>query len=54
VRGSGYNGTYTLLLYPKHPVDRENSTIRALVDGGQTRIFGVVGDDMYVLTWTKQ
>ena len=46
-------GTYTLLLYPKHPLNRPNSTIKALVDGGNAKIFGFVGDDVYVLTWTK-
>jgi len=51
---SQFGGTYTLLLYPKHPVDRANNTIKALVDGGNAKIFGFVGDDVYVLTWTKQ
>jgi hypothetical protein len=49
-----FTGTYTLLLYPRHPVDRPNNTIKALVDGGNAKIFGFVGDDAYVLTWTKQ
>lgn len=50
---SQFTGTYTLLLYPRHPVDRANSTIKALVDGGNAKIFGFIGDDVYVLTWTK-
>jgi hypothetical protein len=53
IRG-GFTGTYTLLLYPRHPVDRANLTIKALVDGGNARILGFIGDDAYVLTWTKQ
>lgn len=51
---TGFKGTYTLLLYPKHPPDRANNTIRALVDGQNARIFGFIGEDVYVLTWTKQ
>jgi hypothetical protein len=50
---NAFKGTYTLLLYPKHPTDRANNTIKALVDGGVAKIFGFVGDDVYVLTWTK-
>ena len=45
---------YTLLLYPKHPIGRANPTLKALVDGGNVKIFGFVGDDAYVLTWTRQ
>ena len=49
-----FTGTYSLLFYPKHPTDRANLTIQALVDGGNAKIFGFVGEDVYVLTWTKQ
>jgi hypothetical protein len=52
--GSGFAGTYTLLLYPRHSPDQANNTIKALVDGQVARIFGFIGDDVYVLTWTKQ
>jgi hypothetical protein len=52
--GGGFAGTYTLLLYPRHLADQPNSTIKALVDGQVGRIFGFIGDDVYVLTWTKQ
>jgi hypothetical protein len=51
---SGGAGTFTLLLYPRHPLDQANNTLKALVDGGIARIFAFVGEDVYVLTWTKQ
>lgn len=49
-----FTGTYQLLQFVRHPTDRPVGTIKALVDGGNARIFSFVGEDLYVLTWTKQ
>ena len=49
----GFAGTYTLLLIPNHPTDRALGVLKALVDGGNARIFGFIGNDVYILTWTK-
>jgi hypothetical protein len=48
-----FSGTYTLLNFERHPPDRALGVIKALVDGGNAKIFGFVGTDVYVLTWTK-
>lgn len=47
-----FNGTYTLL-HLKHRANRGSTTFKALMDGGSAKIFGFVGDEVYVLTWTK-
>jgi len=47
-----FNGIYTVLRM-KHQTDKASNTLRSLIDGGTAKIFGFIGDDVYVLTWTK-
>jgi hypothetical protein len=48
-----FTGTYSLLHIERHPADRALGIFKALVDGGNAKIFGFIGNDVYILTWTK-